>query len=441
MTHRAFLTWFALGHLANDWPIASLWLILPAAGIALGLSTTEVGLLFTIFNIGGAIAYIPAGILCDHVSNRGRILTLTFWWVVFAYALATFASGFWSFAFLLGIAGMGNAAWHPIATGVLASYKKQTRARALGIHAMGGSFAEVLAPLFVGLLLSYLDWRGTLAASVLPTMLMGVCFFWVAPVVPRGEKRKIRQQEILEFFYAWRQGDGLHIIAMMCFYNMALIALLSMVPFYLATAYNLSPAAIGIAFALLLLAGALAQPWVGYISDTWGRRPVLVAGNLTAGIACTALIIELPFWIVVMVLAVAIAALDSIRAVMLSIPVDHTERSAGTALGLAFAIMDGIGAVGAVLAGIAAGISWQHMFGIAALFSFIAATIGFLIVFQSAQCEKVASNPKLFSIWLNRVRQRRNLRDSLIANPHLMEDIGMTRHELDAEISKRFWQS
>ena len=26
MKNRTFLTWFALGHLANDWPIGSLWL-------------------------------------------------------------------------------------------------------------------------------------------------------------------------------------------------------------------------------------------------------------------------------------------------------------------------------------------------------------------------------------------------------------------------------
>ena len=65
------MTWFAVGHLANDWPIAGLWLIVPAAGIAMDLSPAEVGLLFTLFSIGGSVAYIPAGFLADHVSDRG----------------------------------------------------------------------------------------------------------------------------------------------------------------------------------------------------------------------------------------------------------------------------------------------------------------------------------------------------------------------------------
>ena len=69
MKNRTFLTWFTLGHFANDWPISSLWLIVPTVGIAMELSPAEVGLLFTIFNVGGALAYLPAGILADHVSG------------------------------------------------------------------------------------------------------------------------------------------------------------------------------------------------------------------------------------------------------------------------------------------------------------------------------------------------------------------------------------
>ncbi len=56
MKNRTLLTWFTLGHFANDWPISSLWLIVPTVGIAMELSPAEVGLLFTIFNVGGALA-------------------------------------------------------------------------------------------------------------------------------------------------------------------------------------------------------------------------------------------------------------------------------------------------------------------------------------------------------------------------------------------------
>ncbi|MEQ9257814.1 MAG: MFS transporter, partial [Roseovarius sp.] len=209
MKKRTFLTWFALGHLANDWPIAALWLIVPTAGIALNLSPIEVGLLFTIFNVGGALAYLPAGLLSDYVSDRGRLLVATFWWVAFGYALAAMAPGYWSLACLLAIAGMGNAAWHPIAACVLTQESKTRRAEALGIHALGGSFAEVLAPLSVGFLLAYVDWRDALLISVLPTAVLGVCFFWVARSIPRIERRAISKRDFINLKEKWHGHDGL----------------------------------------------------------------------------------------------------------------------------------------------------------------------------------------------------------------------------------------
>jgi FSR family fosmidomycin resistance protein-like MFS transporter len=381
MKHRTFLTWFTLGHFANDWPIASLWLIVPTAGIAMELSPAEVGLLFTIFNVGGALAYLPAGILADHVSNRGRLLVATFWWVSVGYLLAALAPGFWSLALLLAVAGMGDAAWHPIATGVLTRESKERRAHVLGIHAIGGSLAEVMSPLAVGFLLAYVDWREALAISALPAAFMGICFFWVARAVPRVEKKAVSKQDMLGLLNMWRQGNGLRMVVMICLYNMALIALLSMIPFYLADRHGFGPEAAGITFSTMLIVGALAQPWVGKISDIAGRRPVVVFGNLAAALACALLIFQPSLWVMIAAMMVAVAAMDAIRAAILAGAVDHIGHSEGTTLGLAFVLMDGIGALGAVLAGIAAGFSWPHMFGLAAAFSLGAAALGFVTVF------------------------------------------------------------
>ena len=381
MKNRTRLTWFALGHFANDWPICSLWLIVPTVGIAMELSPAEVGLLFTICNVGGALAYLPAGILADHVSNRGRLLLATFWWVSVGYLLAAMAPGFWSLALLLAVAGMGDAAWHPIATGVLARDSKERRAHVLGIHAIGGSLAEVLSPLAVGFLLAYIDWREALAISVLPAAFMGICFFWVARAVPRVERKTVSRHDLVELLNLWRRGNGLRMVVMICLYNMALMALLSMIPLYLAERHGFGPEAAGIAFSTMLIVGALAQPWVGKISDITGRRPIVVLGNLTAALAITLLAFQPSLWVMIAAMIVAVAALDAIRAAILAGTVDHSGHSEGTTLGLAFVLMDGIGALGAVLAGLAAGVSWSHMFGLAAAFSLGAGVLGFLTVF------------------------------------------------------------
>ena len=278
---------------------------------------------------------------------------------------------------------MGDAAWHPIATGVLTRENKDRRAHVLGIHAIGGSLAEVLSPLAVGFLLAYVDWREALAISVIPAAAMGLCFFWVARAVPSVERKSVSKQDLLGLLNLWRRGNGLRMVVMICCYNMALMALLSMIPLYLAERHGFGPEAAGIAFSTMLVVGALAQPFVGKVSDIAGRRPVVVFGNLAAALAIGLLVLQPSLWIMLAGMMVAVAALDAIRAAVLAGAIDHSGHSEGTTLGLAFVLLDGIGALGAVLAGIAAGVSWPYMFALAAAFAFGAAAMGFLTVYRS----------------------------------------------------------
>ncbi|WP_217358746.1 MFS transporter [Thalassococcus sp. S3] len=209
------------------------------------------------------------------------------------------------------------------------------------------------------------DWRGALALSVLPTLLAGVCFLWVVRAVPLSETPRIERKDLVLLLKAWRSRKGVRLVAVVSLYNMALIALLSMIPLYLTKVHTLSPGKIGIIFAAILIGRAPAQPWVGSISDKLGRFAVLAAGNGLAALAVRGLAFDPTFWVMIAMLAFGVASLDSVRAAMLAATVDHAGRNESTTLGFAFTLLDGVGAFGAVLAGIAAGISWGAMFCLA----------------------------------------------------------------------------
>ncbi|NKB15855.1 MAG: MFS transporter, partial [Sphingomonadales bacterium] len=375
----------------------------------------------------------PAGLLADRGGARGRLLVGTFLWVVVGYGLAALAPDFWTLAVLLAIAGMGNAAWHPIAASVLARANGQGRAEALGIHAIGGSAAEVLAPLAAGVLLAFVDWRLALALSAVPTVVIGLCFLRVAHAVPSAPRAPAERGDFTQFLRQLRSGPALRLVAMICLYNLALTGLISMVPLYLATTHGLSSTAVGAIFAALMVTGAVLQPWVGRRSDRVGRKPALAIGLLTAAVAGGVLTVPLPFWLMLATMTVAVAALDAIRATMLAATVELSEDREGTTLGLAYVLMDGVGAIGAVLAGFAVSFSWAHMFALTGLLSLAAAGLALGTGRPTPTRGRIATLRA-------RLRLRREWKAILQTAPHLAEDMGLTVAEMEAEVAKRFWQ-
>jgi FSR family fosmidomycin resistance protein-like MFS transporter len=357
---------FSLGHLSNDWAPSAVWLLTPAIAASLVLSPAEIGLLITIHSAGAAAAFLPAGILADRVANRGRLLLMTFWWVAIGYFLATLAPGFWTLALLLAVAGMGDAAWHPIATGVLVEGMPDRRARALGLHAVGGTLAEVLAPLSVGVLIGFFDWRTTLQLSVIPAALMGLVFFRMAGRVPRSSRTAISRADFRTLWQAWRRPAGLGMIGMISAYNMAFLALLSMTPLFLQRVHGFSPVETGFVFGAMLLVGAVIQPAVGHLSDLTGRKRVVIAGNLAAAVAALGIALSPgPVSVIGAMIATA-ALLVGIRSVVLATAVEFAGQREATTLGLAFAVLDGVGALGAGLAGAVGSLDLHYAFLLAA---------------------------------------------------------------------------
>lgn len=363
---------FMFGHFCNDFPTCAIWLIGPAVAVSMDLSPAELGLLFTLYSFGSALAYFPAGLIADHISNRGLMLLGTFWWVAIGFFVASFAPGYWSLILLLALAGTGDAAWHPIATGVLVQQNPVRKAHALGMHALGGSFAEIIAPLATGFVLAYVDWQTALQLSVLPTVFMAVFFFRIVRHVPKGSGTRISISDLVVIWKTWKDPAGLKVILLISSYNMAMMALLSMVPLYMQRTYNMDTLSTGIAFSTMLLFGALAQPLVGHFSDRIGRKPIALWGNLIAAISAGAAFfsLSLPFFMVAMI--ISISTIVAIRSVLLVTAVEHAGKKESTTLGLAFSLMDGIGAIGAVLAGLVGTIELEYVFLMAGMLSFCA---------------------------------------------------------------------
>ena len=349
---RFILGAFAMGHMSNDWAVGSIWLIASAVAVSEDLGSTEVGWLLTIHGLGSALAYIPAGLAADRTTRRGPLLGLTFWWVAIGYFVASFAPSFWILSALLAVAVLGDAAWHPIASGVLVQRFPDRRAQVLGIHSMGGTLgAEVFAPVAVGAILTFADWRLALRLSVVPALIMGVIFISVSKRLGECEPSPPGDNSLGALLRPWRTRNGKAFVATVVLYNMAYMAVVAMMPLFLQQDLGRSALYTGVVLAVMLTVGSFMQPAVGTLSDRVGRRPIMFAGSIIgAGFAGVAGFAGNE-WLAVGGLIGVAGVLTAIRSVVLASAVELAGEREATNLGMAFTLMDGVGAFGAVLAG------------------------------------------------------------------------------------------
>jgi FSR family fosmidomycin resistance protein-like MFS transporter len=374
--HRFLLTSLSLGHLTNDWVAGTLWLLAPAIAASMNLGPTEVGLILTINGIGAGLAYIPAGIIADRSTRPGYLLLLSFWWVAIGYWSATMVPGFWAITLLLAFGVMGDAFWHPVATGVLVKEMPQRRAQVLGIHAVGGSIgAEVLGPLATGFLLGYFDWQTSLQILLIPVILMGIMFIPVADRIRSTAGHNLDAVDIKGLVRHWLHGPGISLMLIMVFYNMSLMAILAMTPLYLQTEHGLSPFDTGLIFAAMLMLGAAFQPFVGQYTDRRGRKPLILTALVASSLfACIAGLSSSFFGLMSGLLPAAVL-LTIMRPVVLAAAVDYSSKSESTTMGIVFTVLDGVGMLGALFAGLIGELSLSYSFLLAAGFAMMSALI------------------------------------------------------------------
>lgn len=141
---------------------------------------------------------------------------------------------------------------------------------------------------------------------------------------------------------------------------------------FLQTRHGFGPAESGMVFAALLLVGTFFQPIAGHISDRRGRKHMIFAVLLVAGLLSAAAGLISGFTAYIALLAISVTLLTAIRPVILAAAVEFSGKSEATTLGIVFAVLDGVGALGALLAGFAGEVDlgWAYVLaGILAAFA------------------------------------------------------------------------
>jgi MFS transporter, ACS family, glucarate transporter len=270
----------------------------PAIRAELGLSDTQMGLVFSAFTFAYALFEIPGGWFADRFGARVTLTRIVVWWSILTAATGL-ATGLVSLLLVRFLFGLGEAGMFPASARAFARWLPETeRGRAFGLAIMTGALGgAVTQPLVVGLL-GHMSWRAAFAIFGSVGLVWAVGWWrWFRddpaehPAVNTAELRLITE----------RRGEMPHFESVpwgLVFRSRALLALcltygaaiygwyfyLTWLPTYLLRARGFDLAHVGWLAALPLVAMAAGVFVGGWLSDRLALRLGSRRGRRVAGV-------------------------------------------------------------------------------------------------------------------------------------------------------------
>jgi sugar phosphate permease len=394
------------GHGLTHWYPATFYVLLPLIGKELGLSYTQIGFLMSAQHIAGALSNLPGGMIVDSIGKKGYLMAASLFWVGFPYALMSITNSMWMLVVCLMLVGIGNNLWHPAAIPTLAHQYPQRKGLVLSFHGMGGNIGEALAPLAAGALLAWFSWREVVVINIVPGLVMAVLILvMVGALTTVRDGRKAGKDDVNagDGGSGWNARQYLQdlgsllrnrALVLICvsggFRTLTQVGLMVFLPVYLAYEQGYSPIAIGVCMTVLQVAGLVAGPIAGHVSDKVGRRHVVLSSMLLTGATIIGMVFAGQSFMFIVFVALVGFFLYAMRPVMQAWAIENTpKRLAGTGVGLQFTILAIGGSIAPATFGVIAD-AW----GIYTAFYFLAGTIiaaNLLVVFVPKDSERAAA--------------------------------------------------
>lgn len=342
------------GHGLTHWYPATFYVLLPLIGKELGLSYTQIGFLMSAQHIAGALSNLPGGMIVDSIGKKGYLMAASLFWVGFPYALMSLTNSMWMLVICLMLVGIGNNLWHPAAIPTLAHQYPQRKGLVLSFHGMGGNIGEALAPLAAGSLLAWFSWREVVVINIVPGLVMATLILvMVGALATVREGDKGRKDDVNAGSGGWNARQYLRdlgsllrnrALMLICvsggFRTLTQVGLMVFLPVYLAYEQGYSPIAVGVCMTVLQVAGLIAGPIAGHVSDKVGRRHVVLSSMVLTGLTIVGMVFVGQSFMFIVFVALVGFFLYAMRPVMQAWAVENTpQRLAGTGVGLQFTIL------------------------------------------------------------------------------------------------------
>ena len=319
--------------------------VLPLFIRSLDVPMGTVGFIAAASTVVGIVVSLPAGILSDIVGRRRVILIAA---VVFASApfLYLLVTQPWHLVLVRVYHGFATAILGPVAMAAVADTFDSGRGEKMGWYSSATMVGRSLAPFVGGALIFGNSFHWVyLVTGIIGTLSLIAALKLPRPAtahIPIGELVKIERGDIKRDIMAMLTHRGILTTSVVeAVQYFAFGCLEVFLPIYLKEQMGFKPLSIGLLFTIQLLVAALAKPWMGRLSDRYGRVPTIIIGLLFGAVSITLITWSNNYLIMAVLIGLSGLGLATVTASSAALVADLArESSYGGALGILSSVMD-----------------------------------------------------------------------------------------------------
>lgn len=259
--------------------------LLPSVIESLDVTSFEAGIAMSVVGVAFAVVQYPSGRLSDSLSRK-TILLASMGLSVIGLLVLTGSVTYALFVIGVAMVGAGDGLYAPAARAQLADLYRDRRGQAFGVHMAFIDVGGIVASGLAVLALSVASWR----TAFLPAIVVLVGLLSLLQVTSR-ESFVVSYVDLNVRETVGRLSRAQFVVRMIVVYSLVVFTwqgVLSFLPIFLQVEHGFSTGLSSAVFSLLFLAGILAKPSAGRLSDVLSRVTVaagaLVVGSLGIGL-------------------------------------------------------------------------------------------------------------------------------------------------------------
>jgi MFS family permease len=319
--------------------------VLPFFIRSLDVPMGTVGFIAAASTVVGIFVSLPAGIFSDIIGRRRVILiaAIVFASAPFLYLLVTQP---WHLVLVRIYHGFATAILGPVAMAAVADTFDSGRGEKMGWYSSATMVGRFLAP-FVGAALIFgnnFHWV-YLVTGIIGTLSLIVALKLPRPATTRvstGEQVKKERGDIKRDIIAMLTHRGIlttSVVEAVEYFAFGCMEVF--LPIYLYEQLGFTRLSIGLLFTIQIVVATLAKPWMGRLSDRYGRVPIIAIGLLLGAVSITLIAWSNDYMVIAVLIGLFGLGLATVTASSAALVADLArESSYGGALGILSSVKD-----------------------------------------------------------------------------------------------------